>query len=68
MDATMRSNLTVGPPIELAIYSAGSLQPPRYIAFSDDSDYLRLLSRTWNKQMVLAFSQLPAIPLSDSDN
>jgi putative proteasome-type protease len=65
MDATMRSNLTVGPPIELAIYRTGSLQPPQYISFSEDSDYLHQLAKSWNKQMEEAFAKLPPIPLNE---
>jgi putative proteasome-type protease len=68
MDATMRSNLTVGPPIELAIYRAGSLQPPQYISFSEDSAYLRELGKTWNKYMEEAFAKLPPIPLSEESS
>jgi len=66
MDGTMRSNLTVGPPIELSIYTAGSLQPPRYISFDQDSEYLRSLSKTWNKLLEQAFDKLPLIPLAES--
>ncbi len=63
----MRSNLSVGPPIELCIYSAGSLQPPRYISFGEDSEYLRGLSKAWNKLVEQAFAELPSIPLSEPD-
>jgi putative proteasome-type protease len=68
MDATMRSNLTVGPPIELSVYSAGSLQPPVYHVFSEESEYLRLLAKTWNKLMQESFDQLPTIPLNEIDS
>ena len=68
MDGTMRSNLTVGPPIELCIYNTGSLQPPRYTSFNEDSEYLRQLGKTWNKLLGQAFDQLPAIPLTESSD
>ncbi len=68
MDGTMRSNLTVGPPIELSIYSAGSLQPPRYISFDEESDYLRQLGKSWNKLLGQAFDQLPAVPLAENSD
>ncbi|WP_020408903.1 proteasome-type protease [Hahella ganghwensis] len=58
MDATMRSNLTVGPPIELYILDTGSLQPGRYISFDEDNEYIRTLRHKWNKLMEGAFDQL----------
>lgn len=67
MEATMRSNLTVGPPVELSIYEAGSLQPGRYTSFSEDSDYFRELSRAWNRLLQESFDRLPPIPHGEGD-
>ncbi|MCP5182071.1 MAG: peptidase [Pseudomonadales bacterium] len=61
MDGTMRSNLTVGPPIEVATYMAGSLQPGQYRRFDEDDDYLREVKRNWNKEIKVAFARLPGI-------
>ncbi len=61
MDGTMRSNITVGPPIELIAYRAGSLQLGRYKRFEEDDDYLRLIKRSWNKEIKVAFARLPEI-------
>lgn len=61
MDGTMRSNITVGPPIELVAYRAGSLQPGRYKLFEEDDDYLRHIKRSWNKEIKIAFARLPEI-------
>ena len=60
MDSTMRSNLTVGPPIELALYEkdAFQLQHNRY---DEDDEYLRELKKAWDSRLVEAFVQLPAI-------
>lgn len=61
MDATMRSNLTVGPPIELCVLDIGSLQPGRYLVFEEDNEYMRNLRSVWNKLMQEAFDQLPPL-------
>ena len=61
MDSTLRSNLSVGPPIELRVYEADSLQPGRHLRFEDDDPYLRLLSRGWNQKLIEAFTQLPPV-------
>ena len=64
MDSTMRSNLTVGPPIELSIYEVDSLEPGRYYRFDDDSKYLRQLKRSWDIALKDAFKNLPPVAWS----
>jgi putative proteasome-type protease len=58
MDATIRSNLTVGPPVEMYLLCAGSLQPGRYLSFDDEDNYLRDLRQSWNKLMQESFDKL----------
>ncbi len=64
MDSTMRSNLSVGPPIELTIYEAGSLQPGRFYRFEEDSEYLRQLKKSWDKLLKDSFKKLPPVAWS----
>ena len=64
MDSTMRSNLTVGPPIELSMYEADSMAPGRYYRFEDDSEYLRQLMKAWDNSLKEAFKQLPPVAWS----
>jgi putative proteasome-type protease len=59
MDSTMRSNVTVGPPIEILIYPADSLTMNEHITLDEDSDYLRELKRAWDDHLKEAFRQLP---------
>ncbi len=66
MDSTMRSNLTVGPPIEVAIYEKDSLIMNRRYRFEEDSDYLRELKRCWDENLKDAFSSLPPIAWSSN--
>lgn len=62
MDATMRSNVTVGAPIEVLIYDASRPQLTRHLVFGPDDDYLRELGRSWQRYVEKAFSVLPALP------
>ncbi len=64
MDSTMRSNLTVGPPIEVMIYHTDSLVLNRYYRFEDGSEYLRQLKRSWDSNLKEAFNKLPPIAWS----
>jgi putative proteasome-type protease len=64
MDSTMRSNLTVGPPIDIQLYHANSLMPGEYYHLEEDSEYLKDINRIWNERMVESFASLP--PLDSS--
>ena len=58
MEATIRSNLTVGPPVEVCLLDTGSLQPGRYLRFDEDSTYLADLRNAWNQLMQESFDKL----------
>jgi putative proteasome-type protease len=64
MDSTIRSNLTVGPPIEVLIYQKDSLVCDRYYRFEESSEYLRELSRAWDAKLKEAFAGMPPIAWS----
>ncbi len=61
MDATTRSNLTVGPPFEVVAYQAGSLQPGRHRVYEEDNLFLRMLKERWDEAVCYAFGSLPDI-------
>ncbi|MCB1706810.1 MAG: peptidase [Halioglobus sp.] len=58
MEATIRSNLTVGPPVEIYLLDTGTLQPGRYLIFEEDDSYLRELRQSWNQLMKASFDKL----------
>lgn len=60
-DATMRSNVTVGPPIEMLIYRRDSLEFDRYRSFAADDPELQLIHRQWEKSLRTAVETLPEI-------
>ena len=64
MDSTMRSDLTVGPPIDIQLYHANSLMPGEYYHLAEDSEYLKTINRIWHERMVESFASLP--PLASS--
>lgn len=61
MDSTMRSNLTVGPPIEVQLYHANSFQLQPYYRLEEGSDYLRDIKRAWDQNIKQAFNQMPPL-------
>jgi len=61
LDSTMRSNVTVGPPIDLLIYPTDSLSFDKYRRFTDkDPDLLDIHSR-WERALRSAVQDLPSI-------
>lgn len=66
MDSTLRSNLTVGPPIEVMVYQANSLVMTERHRFEQDSEFLREISRSWDQRLKEAFRKMP--PLAWASN
>ena len=59
LDSTMRSNISVGPPLELALYTAGSLEAPRHVTYKLASPLYKSLQKRWNEGLHRAFLRLP---------
>lgn len=63
MDSTMKSNVTVGPPVELLLYRCDSLVLDRYRRLDEDDPYLRALRNSWAENIRLAIAALPPFRL-----
>jgi len=59
INSTIRSNLTVGPPVELLIYTTDSLDGGRRLLFGEDNPYYRSLANAWNEGLRQALNNLP---------
>jgi putative proteasome-type protease len=60
-DSTMRSNLSVGLPIDLLVYDKDSLRVTRTRRFDEQDAYIRTLSREWGEGVRRAFVELPKL-------
>ncbi len=61
MDSTIRSNASVGAPVELLIYKKNSFNLNDYYCFLDDDEYMLGLRRQWEEKLKEAFEQLPLL-------
>ena len=62
IDSTMRSNATVGPPIECLYYEKDSLKPQsRYYKLKENHPYLLELRKSWETNIRAVFDDLPPI-------
>ena len=58
-DSTMRSNLSVGMPIDLICYARDSLEVQMRRRFDEEDAYFRAISKQWSEGLRQAFSRLP---------
>jgi putative proteasome-type protease len=61
LDSTIRSNVTVGPPIDLLIYSADTLQITRKRRFAANDPDLLAIHTQWEQALRKAVLALPSI-------
>lgn len=59
MDSTLRSNLSVGLPLDLLCYEAGSLRVTRFVTIESDNEYFPMIRKTWGQQLKKVFGELP---------
>ncbi len=61
MDSTIRSNASVGAPVELIIYRKDSFHVDEYYCFAADDEYMLQLRRCWENKLREAFAALPEL-------
>src|SRR5436190_1273353 len=61
LDSTMRSNATVGPPIDLCVYGEGELAIKRHRRLGADDLDLKAIRAQWEHSLRKAVLELPSI-------
>ena len=51
MDSTLKSNLSVGLPIDLLVYRAGSLQSDEVVCIDEGNPYFTMIRSTWGQRL-----------------
>lgn len=59
MNSTIRSNLTVGPPVELLIYKRDALDGGRRMIFREDDPFAHDIAEKWGQGLFEALDKLP---------
>jgi len=59
IDSTMRANMSVGPPVDLAIYRREALSLHRHLTLDYGTPMLRVLQKRWSEGLRRAFERLP---------
>ncbi len=59
MDSTIRSNLSVGPPLDLAIIRRDEFRLATHMSIDLDNEYFRMIRTRWGQALKEVFSELP---------
>jgi putative proteasome-type protease len=59
MDSTIRSNLSVGPPLDLAIIKRDQFKVATHISIDMDNDYFKMIRERWGLALREVFGELP---------
>jgi putative proteasome-type protease len=60
LDATMKSNVAVGPPIDILCYEKDSLQAKLRAHLNEDDRYLQEIGHRWQEGLVKLVNEMPA--------
>jgi len=55
MDSTLKSNLSVGLPLDLVVYKAGALQSEQIVCIDDRNPYFSMIHDTWGQRLRQVF-------------
>ena len=55
MDSTLKSNLSVGLPLDLLIYRAGEFRSDRVVCVDEHNPYFRMIRSTWGQRLKEVF-------------
>jgi putative proteasome-type protease len=59
MDSTMRSNLSVGLPLDLLVYEVDRLAVTRFAMIDANNEYFRMIHDTWGERLKQIFFDIP---------
>ena len=58
MDSTLKSNLSVGLPLDLLVYEANALQTDRIVCIDEQNPYFQMIRGTWGHKLRQVFESL----------
>jgi putative proteasome-type protease len=58
MDSTLKSNLSVGLPLDMVVYEVNALQSDKVVCIDYDNPYFRMLHNSWGKKLREVFDSI----------
>ncbi len=59
MDSTLRSNISVGLPLDLLVYEANTLRVTKFVRIDESNEYMRMIRSTWGARLRQVFGEIP---------
>lgn len=59
MDSTLRSNISVGLPLDLLVYEVDALRVTKFVQIDHANQYMRMISNTWGERLKQVFEEIP---------
>ncbi|HET8694467.1 MAG TPA: peptidase, partial [Aquabacterium sp.] len=59
MDSTLKSNLSVGLPLDLLVYEGDTLRVDKVINIDESNAYFRMIRSTWGQRLRQVFDSIP---------
>jgi putative proteasome-type protease len=58
MDSTLKSNLSVGPPLDLLVYREGQFASDEHVCIDDANPYFQMIRSTWGQRLREVFESI----------
>lgn len=58
MDSTLRSNISVGLPLDLLVYDADTLQVTRFANIDEHNEYFQMIRSSWGERLRQVFAEI----------
>ncbi|KVL18811.1 peptidase [Burkholderia sp. MSMB1826] len=65
MNSTIRSNVSVGLPVDLLVYERDTLSATKFATFDEHDPYYGMLNTTWAQRQRAMFDEIPNLPWAE---
>ncbi len=59
MDSTLRSNISVGMPLDLLVYERDALRVTKFVQIDYNNPYMQMIRSTWGERLKQVFQEIP---------
>jgi len=59
MDSTLRSNISVGLPLDLLVYERDALRVTKFVQIDQHKQYMQMIRNTWGTRLKQVFQEIP---------
>ena len=66
MDSTLRSNISVGLPLDLLVYEDDALRVTKFVQIDGSNQYMSMIRNTWGARLKQVFTEIPDPTWRDS--